>query len=134
MTSGPMKIGELARRAGVSHRTIHYYESLGLIAPLAREGTSHRVYEEETFDRLEKVAALKRLGLSLEEIQGVIDLYFTDGDTHLAGKRKVIEILKGQLQRVDRQIDDLAAFRSDLIRNIRHMERLYDEARQSKGD
>ncbi|EPX76395.1 MerR family transcriptional regulator [Salipiger mucosus] len=33
-----MKIGQLAKRAKVSHRTIHYYENIGLIAPVRREG------------------------------------------------------------------------------------------------
>jgi DNA-binding transcriptional MerR regulator len=127
-----MKIGELARRAKVSHRTIHYYERLGLIAPVAREGASHRLYEEEAYMRLEKIAALKRLNLSLEEIQEVIDLYFVDTDTHLQGKKKVLGILNGQLQKVDKQLDELSTFRSDLIRNIRYMEHLYDDATPDK--
>ncbi|MBZ4021511.1 transcriptional regulator [Rhodobacter sp. TJ_12] len=123
-----MKIGELAKRAGVSHRTIHYYESRGLISPMQREGASHRMYEEEAFQRLEKISALKHLGLSLEEIEEVLDLYFEDTQSHLAGKKRVIEILKAQLAKTDAQIDELAQFRSDLIRNIRHMERLYEDA------
>lgn len=128
MPNSLMKIGQLAKRANVSHRTIHYYEKLGLVTPLQREGTSHRLYEEEAYERLEKVSALKQLGLSLEEIQDVIELYFESDDTHLAGKQKVIDILKTQLEKVDTQIDELAQFRSDLIRNIRHMESLYEEA------
>lgn len=99
-----------------------------MVTPLQREGTSHRLYEEEAYERLEKVSALKQLGLSLEEIQDVIELYFESDDTHLAGKQKVIDILKTQLEKVDTQIDELAQFRSDLIRNIRHMESLYEEA------
>ncbi len=126
--SSLMKIGQLAKRADVSHRTIHYYENIGLIAPVSREGTSHRLYEEEAYERLQKIAALKHLGLSLEEIQEVIDLYFQSAETHLEGKQKVIDILKAQLAKTDAQIDHLSQFRADLVRNIRHMERLYDEA------
>lgn len=127
-----MKIGQLAKRAKVSHRTIHYYENIGLIEPVRREGASHRLYEEEAYERLQKIAALKQLGLSLEEIQEVIDLYFQDAETHLAGKQKVIDILKDQLAKTDGQIDDLSRFRSDLIRNIRHMEQLYEDAKPKK--
>lgn len=123
-----MKIGQLAERAKVSHRTIHYYEKLSLIMPVQREGASHRLYEGEAYERLEKISALKKLGLSLEEIQDVIELYFENDDTHLEGKQKVIDILKGQLEKVDTQIDELSQFRSDLMRNIRHMERLYGDA------
>lgn len=132
MSSPLMKIGELASKAGISHRTIHYYESRGLLSPVVREGGSHRMYEEEALLRLEKIAALKRLGLSLEEIAEVIDLYFQPEAGMLPGKKKVIEILKAQLKKVDSQIDELSSFRSDLIRNIHHMERLYEEASSQK--
>lgn len=132
MNISNMKIGDLARRAGVSHRTIHYYERLGLISPVAREGASHRLYEEEAYARLEKITALKRLGLSLEEIQEVIDMYFVDAETHLKGKQKVIDILSGHLKRVDAQLGELSEFRQDLIQNIRHMEHLYEDATPNK--
>ncbi|KZM50668.1 transcriptional regulator [Labrenzia sp. OB1] len=122
-----MKIGELAKAAKVSQRTIHYYENLGLISPMEREGASHRLYERETLARLEKIAALKRLGLSLDEISSVIDLYFGKKEGILAGKHRVIEMLREHLEKVDMQIDELSSFRSDLIVNIKHMERLYQE-------
>lgn len=134
MSASLMKIGELAQRSGVSHRTVHYYEGLGLIAPVGREEGSHRMYEEEALERLEKIAALKKLGLSLEEIASVIDLYFEPTGGMLHGKMKVIGILKAQLKKVDAQIDELSDFRSDLIRNIRHMEKLYEEARPRDAD
>lgn len=128
-----MKIGELTERAGVSSRTVHYYENLGLISPVQRDGPKHRLYEPEVLQRLQKIAALKKLGLSLEDIAGVIDLYFQSDAAPLSGKIKVIEILKGQLENVDKQIDELSAFRSDLIKNISHMERLYGEALMQKS-
>ncbi|WP_208976322.1 MerR family transcriptional regulator [Polycladidibacter stylochi] len=132
MTQETMKIGELTKKAGVSPRTVHYYESLGLITPLQRAGASHRLYETITLQRLEKIAALKKLGLSLEEIVDVIDLYFTEEGSQLAGKQRVIEILRKQLTKVDSQIDELSQFRSDLIKNIKHMERLYQEASERR--
>ena len=54
--SSLMRIGELSDRAGVSHRTIHYYERLGLIKPAEREGAGYRYYDEITVKRLEKIA------------------------------------------------------------------------------
>lgn len=83
-----MQIGELSERAGVSHRTIHYYERLGLVKPAEREGTGYRYYDEVAVKRLEKIAALKRLGLSLDEIAAVIDLYFEDAGG-IKGKERV---------------------------------------------
>jgi MerR family copper efflux transcriptional regulator len=72
----------------LSHRTIHYYERLGLVKPAEREGTGYRYYDEVAVKRLEKIAALKRLGLSLDEIAAVIDLYFEDA-SGIKGKERV---------------------------------------------
>lgn len=126
-----MQIGELAQRAGVSHRTIHYYERLGLVKPAEREGAGYRYYDGTALKRLEKIATLKRLGLSLDEIAGVIDLYFEDA-TGVRGKEKVLDILQAQLAKADAQLEELAAFRRDLARNIARMEHLIAEAKQAE--
>ncbi len=122
-----MQIGELASRAAVSHRTIHYYERLGLLRPAEREGAGYRYYDEEALQRLEKIAALKRLGLSLEDIAAVIDLYFTDA-SGIRGKRKVLEILRSQMDRTEGQLRELEGFRDDLRASIARMETLIAEA------
>ncbi|EJW12574.1 transcriptional regulator [Rhodovulum sp. PH10] len=126
--SSLMQIGELARRAGVSHRTIHYYERLGLLQPAEREGAGYRYYDETALKRLQKIGNLKSLGLSLEEISGVLDLYFEDA-TGIKGKERVLAILKEQLARTDRQIAELGRFRADIEANIARMTRLIAEAK-----
>ena len=73
-----MRIGELAERTHTPPETIRYYERLELLKPTAREGTGYRQYGEEAVARLNKIGFLKSLGLSLEEVGGVIDLYFSD--------------------------------------------------------
>jgi len=124
-----MQIGELSERASVSHRTIHYYERLGLLKPAEREGSGYRYYDETAFLRLEKIAALKRLGLSLDEIASVIDLYFEDA-TGIKGKEKVLAILETQLAKANTQIEELSAFKHDLQSNIARMHRLIAEAKR----
>ena len=113
--SSRMQIGELASRAGVSHRTIHYYERIGLMKPAERVGVGYRYYDETAYQRLEKISALKRLGLSLDEIAAVIDLYYEDAGG-IKGKEKVLNILE--------------AFRCDLENNIARMKSLLEQARQ----
>lgn len=125
-----MQIGELAKRAGVSHRTIHYYERIGLMKPAEREGAGYRYYDETAYQRLEKIAALKRLGLSLDEIADVIDLYFEDA-SGIKGKEKVLDILEAQLANTDAQLAELTAFRCDLESNIARMKSLIDQAQQT---
>ncbi|MGE6780923.1 MerR family transcriptional regulator [Ensifer adhaerens] len=124
-----MQIGELSERAGVSHRTIHYYERLGLVEPAEREGTGYRYYDETALKRLEKIAALKRLGLSLDEIAAVIDLYFEDA-SGIRGKERVLEILQAQLDKTNTQLDELSTFKRDLENNIARMLGLIAQARQ----
>lgn len=124
-----LQIGELAQRAGVSHRTIHYYERLGLLRPAEREGVGYRYYDEQAVLRLEKIAALKGLGLSLEEIGQVIDLYFDD-PSGIQGKEKVLKILEAQLQITRTKLVDMQTFERDLVANIARMKTLIEVARK----
>lgn len=112
-----MQIGELAEQAGVSNRTIHYYEQMGLIQPAEREGTGYRYYDEQSLKRLRIIAALKKLGLSLDEIGQVIDLYFED-TSGIKGKQEVVGILEKHLAEVNQRFAELQQLRDDLIANI----------------
>jgi len=112
-----MRIGELAEKAGVTPRTIRYYENLGLLSPNEREGRGFRYYTNTELAKLQKIDCLKSLGLTLEEITSVIDLYFEDS-TGIKGKQKVLEILQTHLKETDGKITALVQFRSDLEANI----------------
>jgi MerR family transcriptional regulator, copper efflux regulator len=112
-----MRIGEFAERAGVTPRTVRYYESLGLLGPSERQGAGFRYYTEIELTRIQKITSLKSLGLTLEEVATVVPLYFED-PTGVQGKRKVLEILNLHLQETDEKIEALAQFRSELQANI----------------
>ena len=88
-----MRIGELSERTDIPPETIRYYEKFGLIEPTQREGKGYRRYNDEAVVRLNKINFLKQLGLSLEQIGGVIDLYFED-PRGLKGKKAVLNILR----------------------------------------
>ena len=121
-----MRIGELAQKAGVTPRTIRYYEDLGLLGPSEREGKGFRYYTSVELARLRKIDALKGLGLSLEEIRSIIDLFFEE-PTMLRGKQKLLEILQNHLQETDEKIEALAQFRTDLQANIARIEQYIEE-------
>ncbi|WP_424952312.1 MerR family transcriptional regulator [Deinococcus sp.] len=125
-----MKIGELAERAGVTQRTVRYYQGLGLLAPGGRQGNGHHFYPEQTVARLHKIDQLKRLGLSLEEIGEVIELYFTD----LSGvqpKRKVLDMLHRHLAEAEGRLTELQQFRADLEGHIARFERFLETGEHS---
>jgi MerR family transcriptional regulator, repressor of the yfmOP operon len=69
-----MRIGELAKAAGVTPRTVRYYEEIGLLpAAGERSAGEHREYTDEDVERLRELLRLKRLlGLSLEELKTVM--------------------------------------------------------------
>ena len=125
-----MRIGDLAKRAEVTPRTVRYYESLGLIPAGEREGTSQHRYPEQTIARLQKIDELKRLGLSLDEIRGVIDLYFTDPSGRQP-KRKILALLRRHLAETEDQLAVLGRFRADLLGHIKRFEDWFDKVDKS---
>jgi MerR family copper efflux transcriptional regulator len=121
-----MRIGDLTERAGVTHRTVRYYENIGLIPPGEREGNGQHYYREETVARLRKIDQLKKLGLTLEEIRDIIDLYFID-QSGVQPKQKVLAILRQHLSEADQKINGLQQFRADLQANIERFEQWFKE-------
>lgn len=116
------KIGEIAKLTNLTTRTIRYYEELGLMGKREdRVQGQLRTFESCDIERLKKIQMLKELGLSLEEIGQVIDLYFTDGQL-LEGKRRVIDILKGHIAAADEKIDELNLFKAECQANIAKLE------------
>ena len=69
-----MRIGELARAAGTTPRTVRYYEEIGLLAEAEeRAAGAHREYSDADVERLRQILQLKRLlGLSLDELHAVV--------------------------------------------------------------
>jgi DNA-binding transcriptional MerR regulator len=68
-----LKVGELARRTGISVRTLHYYDEIGLLTPARRGDGNHRLYAVADIARLQQITSLRQLGLSLEEIRAVLE-------------------------------------------------------------
>lgn len=126
-----MRIGELAEKAGVTPRTIRYYENLGLLGPSEREGKGFRYYTEVELARLRKIDALKSLGLTLEEIGSILDLFFEE-PTVLQGKQKLLEMLVAHLKETDVKLEALAQFRSELQANIAKIQNWIDEQTKSQ--
>ena len=67
------KIGDLARRTGLTVRTLHHYDSIGLLSPAERSQGGHRVYGEDDVRRLYRIVSLRSLGFPLDAIAGVLD-------------------------------------------------------------
>jgi DNA-binding transcriptional MerR regulator len=68
-----LKIGELARRTGLTIRTLHHYDAIGLLKPSLHTESGHRLYLVGDVARLQQVLSLRQLGLSLEEVRDCLD-------------------------------------------------------------
>lgn len=63
-----LKVGELAKHTGLTVRTLHHYDEIGLLAPSGRSDAGYRLYSREDVQRLHSIQALRQLGLPLQDI------------------------------------------------------------------
>jgi MerR family transcriptional regulator, thiopeptide resistance regulator len=68
-----LKVGDLAKQTGVSVRTLHYYDEIGLLSPSHRTETGYRLYGEDDIIRFQQIVSLRQIGLSLEEIRACLE-------------------------------------------------------------
>lgn len=123
------RIGELADRSGHGVQALRFYERLGLLGPARRSAGNQRLYGPDALVRLHKIGQLKQVGLSLEEIADVLPLYFGD-DGGLAGKKRVLAILRRQLEETETRLTDLAHARDTLKTDIARIEGLVRDLEQ----
>jgi DNA-binding transcriptional MerR regulator len=68
-----LTVGEVARRTGVSVRTLHHYDQIGLLSPSGRTEAGYRLYATAEISRLQQIVSLKQMGFSLGEIRTCLD-------------------------------------------------------------
>jgi DNA-binding transcriptional MerR regulator len=73
MRSEALKVGELARRTGLTVRTLHHYDEIGLVKPSQHTESGHRLYTGHDVARLQQVRSLRQLGFGLEEVRACLD-------------------------------------------------------------
>jgi MerR family transcriptional regulator, thiopeptide resistance regulator len=98
-------IQEFAEQAGVTVRTLHHYDRLGLLSP-RRNRSGYRVYRERDLERLEQIVALKFLGLPLKQIRHLLVREAGDLPMALRMQRVVLEKKRRLLERAIRVLRD----------------------------
>jgi DNA-binding transcriptional MerR regulator len=113
-----MRIGELARRTGVSERSLRYYEQQGLLVADRTPG-GQRDYPEHAVDRVIRIQELYAAGLHSKKIARVLPcMRDTDGGPSQLATPKLVAELTAERDRIDRMITDLNTSRevlSDVI-------------------
>ncbi len=126
----PLRIGEVAKLAGVTTRTIRYYEEIGLLpAPDAREPGAHRTYAPSDVERLTELIRLKNLlGISLDGLKDLVEAEdnraalrreWHEGVADLVRRREILESLDShasrQLDLVRTRREEIAALEAELL-------------------
>jgi DNA-binding transcriptional MerR regulator len=98
-------VGELAKRTGLSVRTLHYHDEIGLLSPSHYTDSGHRLYAASDISRLQQVISLRQLGLSLDEVRDCLNRPdFSPLEViglHLARLREQIEVQRNLCERLE---------------------------------
>ncbi|MBJ2156799.1 MerR family transcriptional regulator [Variovorax sp. IB41] len=106
-----LRIGELARRAGLTVRALRHYGDIGLLVPSERSGGGYRLYDRKDVARLYRIQALRRLDLSLAEIGALLD-NDANGANDTGGLAGIVD---QQVAQLDHEIRQASALRTHLL-------------------
>lgn len=145
MTREPdlLQIGEVADRVGLSLRTVRYYEELGLLSPTGRTQGGFRLYSDEDVERLRVLKGMKPLGLSLEEVRELMELFDRTADIEELGPDDLDGVVEGldryarlgdeRVEKLEQHLAEArrlrAHIRAELRRSASRAERLIDARR-----
>jgi DNA-binding transcriptional MerR regulator len=137
-----LRIGEVAKLAGTTPRTIRYYEEIGLLPGIeSRQPGAHRTYAEADVERLSEVLRLKSLlGLSLEELKDVLEAEearralrreWRAGVEDPLRRRQILEeslgYIAGQLELARRRRDEIGKLEDELVARRKRVRELLRE-------
>ena len=121
-----LTVGEVAQRFGITVRTLHHYDEIGLLCPSRRGASGYRLYTPADLARLSQVIVYRRLEMSLDEIASVLD----DGDavSHLVRQRNRV------MSRLDGLKDLVEAIDHALEKAMTNTPMTDDDMRELFGD
>ena len=93
-------VGEVARLAGVSVRTLHHYDAVGILQPANRGDNGYRAYTTEDLERLQRILAYRELGFELAAIGELLDDPATDRLEHLRRQATLLDARMERLQKM----------------------------------
>lgn len=111
MRPSTVYIGEAARKAGATIKTLRYYERIGLLRPAPRNGGRFRVYDEDTVERVRFIRKARALGFSLEEIREIVRVY----DQGEGSCGQVAHTVETKLRVIEDKVRELNALKQELL-------------------
>jgi DNA-binding transcriptional MerR regulator len=102
-------VGQVAEELGVTVRTLHHYDEIGLLHPSERSAAGYRLYTRADLERLQNIVVYRRLGFPLEEIGELLDASGADLESHLRRQRAAVtsrlDELAGLVVAIDRALE-----------------------------
>ncbi len=95
-----LTVGQIAGLSGITVRTLHHYDALGLLTPGARSEAGYRLYEDADCERLQEILFYRELGFGLEEINAMLQDPEHDRAGALRHQRDLLAIRKDRLQKM----------------------------------
>jgi len=125
-----LKVGAVAKAAGVGVQTLHYYERLGLLRKPQRSAANYRLYSPEAIRRVQFIKKAQAIGLTLEETKQILDLK----EHGRAPCGKVAELGEKHLQEIDTRLAQLRKYRRALAQALGDWRKEITTERECAGE
>ena len=100
-------VKEISERTGISVRTLHYYDEIGLFKPTSYSEGGYRLYDDKALERLQQILFFREFDMPLLEIKEIMDNPELDRDSVLLTQKKMLEIKRDRLNRMIAGITDI---------------------------
>ena len=100
-------VKEISERTGISVRTLHYYDEIGLLKPTSYSEGGYRLYDDKALERLQQILFFREFDMPLLEIKEIMDNPELDRDSVLLTQKKMLEIKRDRLNRMIAGITDI---------------------------
>ncbi|MBT8355611.1 MAG: MerR family transcriptional regulator [Desulfofustis sp.] len=124
------QIGALAKQLNITTRTIRYYEEIGLMGTIDRQGGTTRSYSKDDVLRLKFILKMKSLGISLKEIQELSNIFDIHEQEFSSITPKLIEILDHHITILDEKMVSLSSLRQDIVEYRQRIMNLLNKGEQ----
>ena len=101
-----LTINKLAKLCGITVRTLHYYDEIGLLCPNSIATNGYREYDQKNLIRLQEILFFKELDIPLKEIKSIIDNPSYNKQKALTNHKKLLTLKKDRLDRIIKLVDD----------------------------
>lgn len=102
-----MTVKEISELTGISVRTLHYYDEIGLFCPTAKSEAGYRLYDDKALETLQQVLFFREFDIPLKEIKSVMENPALDRNQILQMQRKMLVAKKERMERLIASIDDI---------------------------